>query len=718
MRRNKNKWSLAIGLCVVASIWSTSTLAFTWENDHIKLGLDSHLTLSASWRVEKRDESNIAFGNNGHLVQIGDPVVSLRFLQPALNTQLGTNGLPPPGAYPPGAYVISDPSICASRGLVVTGADACWLPYFPSGPGAYNENTDNGDLNFDTGLFSEQYRSSHDFFIEVGKVGFFARLLMFYDAYIENHDLPHAPLSAKAKKLVGSDIRLLDHYFYANLYFGNSPFSIKVGKQVITWGESGFISGISIFQNPRDFNQLIMSGGDLKQASIPTDSVWISFGLSDNLNFEAYMKTEWEPNVLPPSGSYFSQADIIGAGGDLLCVNGGMLADDNPNRVCVSRSPDHKARNGGEFGLKLSWLVPELNDTEFGFYYLRYHNPSPVFGATEGIPDTQVPEQFQSHYYFQYPENQSLFALSFNTVAPWGTSFSGELSYRKDMPLSIDIYEILGSSVGNLLNLLLYDANNGGQIATLLGNSANLDPLQFVTELLAVLPHIAGGPEALDQWLAQQDSSDLRDQPNEGNNCQTSSICFPPYQVPLMPPFSGAEIPTYIRRDAIKASVMAIQDFDGSRIGASQLLGVFEVGALYILDMPGFDELRLLTPGTEGRGVPDAIPSLRGLPCCQRNQWADAFAWGYVIRANVEYDNVVDGLNLSPSILWQHDVSGTSPTASAGFTEGNRLLRMGLKVGNQSAADVTFSYTRLMGKRQVNLLHDRDFVTLAFNYSF
>lgn len=713
-----NNYSTRVAGGAIFLLLTQAGQALTWERDNIRWGLDSTLSLSSSWRVQAPDESNISFGNNGNLVQDGDPIVSLRFLQPSLNDQLGEAGLPAPGTYPPGAYAIVDNSVCESAGLTVAGQDACWLPYFPNGPGSYNENTDNGNLNFDTGLFSLQYRSSHDFFVELGDVGFFARALLFYDHYIEQTDLPHQALDSDAKSLVGSDVRLLDRYLYLNTYFGDQPFSVKMGKQVITWGESGFISGMSIFQNPRDFNQLIMSGGDLKQASIPTESVWISFGVAEDLNFEGYLKTEWQPNQLPPAGSYFSTADILGAGGNLLCVNGGMLADDNPNRVCATRAADREARDGGEFGFKLSWYVPELNNTEFGFYYLRYHNPSPVFGASEGIPDQDLPASLQAHYYFQYPEDLSLYGFSFSTVASWGTSISGELTYRKDVPLSVDIYEVLGSTVGNLVNLLLYDAEHGGQIAELLGSRDNLDGASLLTELQVLAPLLWGGPEMLDAWLAQQDSSDFRDDPLQGNNCQTQAICFPAYQIPLMPPFSGADVPAFIQRDAIKASVLAIHDFKADWINASHILGVLEMGALYIIDHPDFDELRLLTPGTEGRGVADPIPSLRGLPCCDRKQWSDAFAWGYVLRVSADYNNVFGRLTFSPSLLWQHDVHGTSPTATAGFVEGTQLLRLGATLSHPSALETFLYYTRFAGAEQANQLHDRDFVSLGLNYSF
>lgn len=706
---------------IILALWivplALPVCALSWESEGFTFGINSTVTLSSSWRVQEPDEANIAFGNSGNLVQVGNPITALRFLQPTLQSNLGNDGLPAPKVYPPGAYAITEPQVCEQQGLPVDGLNACWLPYFPSGPGVYNENTDDGNLNFSTGVFSQQLRSLHDIALDFDDTGFFARVLLFYDHYIEQNDLPHRPLNSEGRELVGQDIRLLDRYFYANFYYGDVPVSLRVGRQVISWGESGFISGMNILQNPRDFNQFAMSGGDLKQASIPVESLWLSFGVTENVNVEAYLKTKWEPNRLPPAGSYFSSADIIGAGGDLLCINGGMLADDDPRRVCVSRTADKPASDDGEFGVKLSWYVPELNDSELGFYYLRYHNPSPVFGAREGIPDRTLAQSLQASYYFQYPENLPLFGFTFNTVAPTGTSLAGEITYRRDVPLSVDIYEILGSAVGNLVNILLYDEANGGALASLLAGG-DVAAGQLLTVLSGLVPNVVNGPEALDRWLAQQSTSDFRDHADEGNACQNSDLCFPPYQIELMPPFSGADVPTYIERDAVKASLLAIHTLGGRWLGASQVLVIGELGALYIVDHPQYDELRLLTPGTEGRGALDPIPSLRGLPCCDRKRWSDGFAWGYVLRASADYPGLPGGFSVTPSVLWKHDVAGTSPSGSAGFVEDTQVLRMGVKASHASAIEVALDYTRFMGNERANQLHDRDFVTLSLSYTY
>lgn len=715
-RLASNKWILLIGM-VVAGINSNLCSAFQWQFDDVSLTINNTLSVNGNWRVQAPDQNNIAYGNTGNLVQIGQPISSLRFFPPVANENLGTNGLPQPGETLPGRYIVGDPSICEAEGISISGAEACWIPFFPDGgPGAYDENSDNGNLNFDKGLFSRQFRSLHEVRLEGDYIGFMSRFLFFYDDYIENETLPHYELDDEAKELVGSDARLLDFFVDLNFFWEDRPVSIKFGKQVISWGESGFISGMSAYQNPFDFNQLAMSGFDLKQGTIPTGSFLAFIGLTENTSAEIYLKTEWKPNVFPPVGSYFSFTDFIGEGGDEICINGGLVSDHNANKICVARDSDRPASDSGQFGLKFSWLAPSLNSTEFSAYYIRYHDPNPVLGGREGIPDTTVPDNLQAKYFLQYVEDLSLFGLSFNTVAPWGTSISGELAYRQDVPLTIDIQEILGAAVGNLLNLLFYDQERGGDFARIL----SLEDIDLATIYSALgselIPLIGTGLMA--DWLATLPTSDFRDDPNEGNTCQTDRPCFPAYQVDLLNPLSGDEIDAYITRDVIKMNLLLAHTFNAKWLNTDQLIVIGELGAIYIKDHPDYDDLRLLTPGTQGRGVPDALIPKRGLPCCDRDSWSDAFSWGYALRLQADYPGILDSFTLQPSLTFKHDVSGIAPANAMGFTEGNKVIRLGLSAEYQATTKLSVDYTEFQGDRKRNPLHDRDFVSLTLSHTF
>ncbi len=85
----------------------------------------------------------------------------------------------------------------------------------------------------------------------------------------------------EAKDLACRDIRVLDAYVYGNfaLNDGANPLSIRVGNQVLSWGESTFIQhGINI--TPIDVGVARSPGAELKEAYIPVGMAWASLGVN------------------------------------------------------------------------------------------------------------------------------------------------------------------------------------------------------------------------------------------------------------------------------------------------------------------------------------------------------------------------------------------------------------------------------------------------------
>ena len=42
---------------------------------------------------------------------------------------------------------------------------------------------------------------------------------------------------------------------------------------------------------------------------------------------------------------------------------------------------ENDPEDGGQYGLRLSWFLPELNDTEISLYHVNYHSRRPVFSG-------------------------------------------------------------------------------------------------------------------------------------------------------------------------------------------------------------------------------------------------------------------------------------------------------------------------------------------------
>ena len=94
---------------------------------------------------------------------------------------------------------------------------------------------------------------------------------------------------------------------------GSSPIGeIRVGRQVLNWGESTFIQGGLSVINSVDVSALRVPGAELREAFRPLGMVWTSFDLSQNFSVEAFYEYEWEPIVIDPPGTYFSTNDFAG----------------------------------------------------------------------------------------------------------------------------------------------------------------------------------------------------------------------------------------------------------------------------------------------------------------------------------------------------------------------------------------------------------------------
>lgn len=312
--------------------------------------------------------------------------------------------------------------------------------YHPNG-NAFSANTDDGNLNYGKGIISNALKVTHDLDLKYNNLGAFFRGTYFYDFHNEDKN----ELSKAAKDKIGKDIDLLDAYISGNFNAGGRNLDIRVGKQVVSWGESTFISNSINTLNPVDVSKFRVPGAELREGLIPTPMVWGALELSDNISIEAVYQTKFVHTEIDPKGAYFNILEGAGDGGNYF-VSGFGLTDNNvcpgvPAR-CIPRNPDRNADDDGQFGIAFRYFSPELNDTEFGFYYINYHSRSPILSAVSD--DTAFGAGARSRYFIEYPEDISLLGLSFNTVlGNSGIALQGEYSYRNDAPLQVDDVELL-----------------------------------------------------------------------------------------------------------------------------------------------------------------------------------------------------------------------------------------------------------------------------------
>src|SRR5690606_13874644 len=141
--------------------------------------------------------------------------------------------------------------------------------------------------------------------------------------------------------------------------------------------------------------------------------------------------------------------------------------------------------------------------TEFGFYYMNIHsrvpyisgvvtNYDPLGTAAPVNPNAEYDARYPL-YQIAYPEDIQIMGISFATSAPNGASISGEISYKPDLPLQWNAFELILAGNG-LPSSRLFQA----RLAEL--QDTGLTAAQAKQELFG---NLAEGWDEYDVWQAQ-----------------------------------------------------------------------------------------------------------------------------------------------------------------------------------------------------------------------
>ena len=567
-----------------------------------------------------------------------------------------------------------------------------------NGGDGLSQTSDDSKLNFKRGeTFSKIFKGIHDLELKYGDTGAFVRGKYWYDFELKDESRLFKDISDSNRKqgAQSSGAEILDAFVYHNYSVMDQPGSVRLGKQVINWGESTFIQNSVNAVNPIDVSAFRRPGAEIKEGLIPVNMFYVAQSLTDNLSMEAFYQLEWDQTVVDNCGTFFAQPDVVADG----CANNhnvlrpmssaqvaglnsaiaglpGFLGvnpiQGSSEGVVVPRGSDRDARDSGQFGLAFRYMYEPL-DTELGFYAMNYHSRTPFFSATgagQGVytaapgfgAAAPVVVAGNSQYFMEYPEDLRLYGVSFATTLPTGTAWSGELSYRPNAPLQINSTDVLYSAVKLL----------GGAFAN--------------ASLLTGVP--------------------------------------------------GQDLHGYNRKEMTQFQTSFTHFFD-QVMGASRLTLVGEVGVVHVGGLESTDKVRygrdsVYGPGPLPRTVVGVGPSgpvtvdtcsaiLNGgsgknvSRYCEDDGFTTSTSWGYRARAIWDYPDVFAGVNLKPSIAWSHDVDGYGPNGL--FTEDAKAVSLGLNAEYQNTYTADLSYTSFFdGKYNTSV--DRDFVALSFGMNF
>ena len=561
-----------------------------------------------------------------------------------------------------------DTQLSVGASMSTAGRDSRLFFKRDKGGEASARTSDDGRLNYNKGdIFSKIFKGSHDLELRYGASGAFIRGNYWYDFETKDGSQRFYDISDSGRNPLqkGSGIQLLDAFVYHNYSIGENPGNVRLGRQVVSWGEGVFIqNGINSI-NPLDASAFRRPGAELKEGLLPVEMLYISQGLTENLSMEAFYQLKWHGTVADNCGTFFS-SDTVGRNCvDRLVWSGEDFPQGATNPATpfgtvpyiVRSQKDKEASDSGQFGVALRWFVPELNNTEFGFYAMNYHSRTPLYSNVKGgtAPGDQVTgidgAKGSAGYFFGHPEDIRLYGVSFGTDIG-GMSVAGELSYRPNMPLQI---------------------NTGDMSRTALPDHPRIKP----------------------------DSN--------FDNTYRDGVYAP-----------GTEIRGYERKEFWQGTMSAVHFIDRV-MGASRLSLIGEVGVNYISGIGsgngttkfGRDSLFGQSPDANGNCSSNTAANPHGASWCENNGFYTDFSWGYRLRASLDYSNVFAGINLSPTMAFSHDVEGYSQN----FNEDAKSVSVGLNADYANKYNASVSYTNFFDGKY-NTLVDRDFAAVSVGVSF
>ena len=548
-----------------------------------------------------------------------------------------------------------------------------------------SQTSDDGHLNFKRGeTFSKIFKGIHDLELKYGDTGVFVRGKYWYDFELKDEHRLYKDISDSNRKegAKSSGGQILDAFVYHNYSIADQPGSVRLGKQVVSWGESTFIQGGINSINPVDVSAFRRPGAEIKEGLIPVNMFYVSQSLTDNLSAEAFYQIEWDQTVVDNCGTFFSQPDVIADGctdnlrvlnkrstiplpGVILPILEGQGVDINEEGVLVRRGPDRDARDSGQWGASLKYMFEPL-DTEFGAYFMNYHSRAPIFSAQGAAQQFYTAGPIaalrplivagNSNYFVEYPEDIRLYGLSFSTTLPTGTAWSGEISYRPNAPVQLSTTDILFAGVTPLPGF-----GNASVLQGTPGQDLHGYRRKEITQFQTTFTHF------LDQVM-------------------------------------GASRLTLVGEIGV-THVGGLESKSDARYGRDPVFGPGELPN-------GFcNSLNTSTASGGGQTINDVNSN------CNNDGFTTSTSWGYRARAIWEYPDVFAGVNLKPNVAWSHDVKGYSPGPGGNFEEGRKAVSLGLDAEYQNTYNASLAYTNFFGG-DFSTVDDRDFLALSVGVTF
>ena len=553
------------------------------------------------------------------------------------------------------------------------------------------------------------------------------------------------------------NLMLLDAYIYGSFGIGDTDLQLRLGNQVVNWGESVFIQGINQI-NPIDVPAARRAGAELKEILLPVWMAYANWGFSFG-SVEAFYQLQWNNTSVDGCGTYWATVETIistnpgkcrsatGIQGVIGTAAPGTASplipqvNSNPamqgNGFYVPLTKGEEAPDSGQFGVAFRFPVDKI-DTEFGLYFMNIHSRLPIISAKAGtLPTTPLVlpagtlGAWQTDPYVvaaMNPADGNPFWRIPGTGTNTGSSAAGQaddVAFRGATP----IHEALGARVGRDIT--------AGRAFWEYPEDIKIYGLTAATNLFG--------------WSVSAEASYQQDVPVQvnGNDLLQGFLGFvgPNRSRGRAVTLQGedAVLHGYDAYDKTQLQLNTVKTFSNV-LGAENLLLVGEVG-YQINDIgnykkggvrygrgfmygngsgPDYGAAGTATALTLGNlcsptvaGLPVAVPNSLYNPSplgCKNDGYITDSAWGYRLRFSADYLNVFNsGIAVTPSLFWSQDVDGIS--IDPAFIEDREVLGLGVKFTYNKKYVLDLNWVDY-ADNNYDPLHDRDYYSAAISVTF
>lgn len=756
---------LAIAAAVAAMAYNGSGMAFQFDIGDTTVRVDSLVTIGGTWRMQDRD----------------DALIGKSSLFPGVCIER-TSGTEDEGANPSGAGNTYAGNTCNPAEADTSGfgfADANEF-YVKGVPGSFSPNGDNGNLNFDKhDMVQATAKITTDINFDLFGFNVFARTLYFYDDVYNNFneerpDTTFQPsrvhYSEAARGQNGLDFQFLDYFISRTFEIGDRSVAVKVGNQVLNWGESGFLA-LNSLNSINAPNQVLLRfpGSDIKEVFQPQGMVTLNFGVFDGGGLELFYQYEWKPIIVDPVGSFFSSSDTLGAGGTYAMLAFGKVPDDPLGLYQPYQNPDDPAAilgstssrtamrdfdyedrlrpsDGGQYGAAFRYFFENFNNgTEVGLYFANYHSRVP----------------------------------SVSVLAADATCLGrGAIPGLSDIANVTGALGPLGAVPGLILNVAQVLTDCEVDIRNLAGSyrpagreGLPLDTLRLVAEypedirMYGISFNTTLGDVAWSGEYAFRENLPLQIHTTDvifaglqpafpANDFSLQPIATLPGRRTAVPDFisqyrgieinPGDYVRGYERMKVGQLGTTFIKTLGGDNpLGATQITLLLEMGMTHVVDMPGLDQLQFngagtdthISSGADGstglnpidvRTDPNDPTTNSGTQSLRQNPTAHAdrggfgtdISYGYRFVTLTRYDNAFLGINIELLNALFHDVEGVAPGLGQNFVEGRKQILSGIRWDYLTRYTGELRYTWFTGGGNRDQNRDRDNILLYLGYQF